>query len=319
MLKKKFEKLDIPISEKEDVYNTDKIFKNHKIGKNFKNQPSILFQTKKTNLNTNYLGKNIYLRFAVPCTIAEKNENLSTNFTILSCISEDKEIKKIFLEVCETTFSSISENPSDEEIFKITESIIDLFKNLPDAKKGYIGLWGELFLIASSSNQLKILEAWHNHVEDKYDFYDNNAALEVKCTTQGNRKHNFRHHQLSSKLKDHYVASILTKPDHSKGLSVNDLFKKIMKNKMDVSLKDKLNKIYYKIVGKIPEEKLDEFKYDFDFAKKNTLYYKVSEISTLVNNDQSITDIEYLMDLSQKNNVENFSDDKFTSYLYFPN
>ena len=69
----------------------------------------------------------------------------------------------------------------------------------------------------------------------------------------------------------------------------------------------------------MPEDKLDEFKYDFEFAKKNTLYYKVSEISTLVNNDQSITDIEYLMDLSQKNNVENFSEDKFISYLYFPN
>ena len=321
MLKRIFDGLDTPDSEKEDLYTTEKIFnKNHRIAKNFINQPSILFKTKKnTNTNTNYLGKNIFLRFDVPCTIADNKKTLSENYTILSCISEDKEIKKIFLEVCETTFSKISNEPDDNEIKSITESIIDLFKNLPDAKRGYIGLWGELFLIASSSNQLKILEAWHNHDEDKYDFYNDNQALEVKCTTQGYRKHHFRHHQLISKMDAHFIASVLTKENHSKGVSVNDLYKKIMKNKMDINLKDKLSKIYYKIVGKAPEDKLNEFKYDFEFAKKNLLYFKVSEISTLTNKDQSITEIEYLMDLSQKNNVDQLSDNKFTSYLHFSN
>ena len=80
-----------------------------------------------------------------------------------------------------------------------------------------------------------------------------------------------------------------------------------------------LNKIYYKIVGNTPEEKLNEFKYDFDFAKKNLSYFKVSEISTLKNEDTSITDIEYKMDLNQKKSLNNLSSDKFTSYLYFPN
>ena len=189
---------------------------------------------------------------------------------------------------------------------------------MPDAKRGYIGLWGELFLIASSSNELKVLEAWHNHDEDKYDFYNDNEAVEVKCTTSGDRKHQFRHHQLVSKIEGHYVASILTKPKSIKGLSVSDLYKKILKNKMDVNLKDKVNKIYYKIVGNTPEEKLNEFKYDFDFAKKNLLFFKVSEISTLKNSDHSITDIEYKMDLNQKQSVDSLSKNKFTSYLHFP-
>ena len=321
MLKKIFDKLEVPDTEKEDLYVTKKIFKkDHRIGKNLNNQPSLLFKTKqnKTSID-NYLGKNIYLRFNIPCTITEGKKNLSENYTILSCISEDKEIKKIFLEVCETTFLNISDEPSNTEIRKITESIIDLFKNLPDAKKGYIGLWGELFLIASSSNQIKVLEAWHNHTEDKYDFYDSNEALEVKCTTGGDRKHEFRHHQLVSKIEGHYVASILTKPKSAKGLSVVDLYKKILKNKIDVDLKDKVNKIYYKIVGNTPEEKLNEYKYDFEFAKKNLLYFKVSEISTLINQDSSITDIEYKMDLSQKQSVDKLSDDKFTSFLHVHN
>ncbi len=317
-LKKTYDQLETPDGEKNNTYTTKKIFRNHQIGKNFKSQPSLLFKTKNKSNNTPYFGKNIFLEFAIPCTIIDGGKNLKENFTILSCISEDKEIKKIFLEVCETTFSDISENPSEEEILKITQSIIDLFKNLPDAKKGFIGLWGELFLITSSHNQLKILDAWHNHVDDKYDFYNDNAALEVKCTTKGNRNHNFRHHQLISKLKDHYVASILTKENYAKGLSVNDLFSKIMKNKLNIPLKDKLNKIYYKIIGKTPEYELNKYKYDYEFAKKNLLYFKVSEINTLINNDQSITEIEFLMDLSQKKSLEKLNENKFTSYLHFP-
>ena len=88
------------------------------------------------------------------------------------------------------------------EFLKINSNKYDIIiADLPDAKKGFIGLWGELFLIVSSNNQVKVLEAWHNHAEDKYDFYDNNEALEVKCTTQGDRKHDFRHHQLVSKIE----------------------------------------------------------------------------------------------------------------------
>ena len=81
----------------------------------------------------------------------------------------------------------------------------------------------------------------------------------------------------------------------------------------------KLKSIYYKIIGKTPEEELIEYKYDFDFAKKNLLYFKVSGLSNLVNNDSSISDIKYSIDLSQKQSVDSLSKDKFTSYLHFPN
>ena len=172
MLKDIFDKLTLPIEEKNDLYTTEKIFKkNHKIGKNFKDQPSLLFISKKsTGINNNYLGKNIHLRFDIPCIIEAGKNKLKENYTILSCISEDKQIKKIFLEVCETTFSNIGDVPTNNEINKITETIIDLFKDLPNSKNDLLGLWGELFLIVSSNNQIKCLEAWHNHADDKYDF-----------------------------------------------------------------------------------------------------------------------------------------------------
>jgi len=319
MLEEIFKKLETPSEKQEDIYKTELILgKYHRLGKNYKGQPSILINTKKNNESVApYRGMSIRLRFNINCKIHEENEK--QNYTILSCISNDEQIIKIFLDICQTTISQLGKEPTPKEISEKTQMLIDLFKEMPNKLSSIVGLWGELFLIASSKNITKCLEAWHQHAEDKYDFYDNNEALEVKCTTQTDRKHKFKHDQLVSNLKDHYVASIMISDDPNKGLSVVDLYEDIKKRcKLD-NLNNKLKKIFFKIVGKTPYEELNEFRYSFDYSKKNLMYYKLKDISTLVNEDDSVTDISYKVDLSRKKNVDELSKDKFTSYLHFPN
>ena len=319
MLKDLFDKIEVPNDTKKDLYNTKEIFKsNHRLGKNSSNEPSLLFKTQDNKINqVDYLGKYIHLRFNVKCTLDEKNKRIDENYTILSCLSDDDYTKKIFLEICESTYLNIGESPSNNEITELTQSLIELFKSWSTSVTDFIGLWGELFLIVSSNNQIKCLEAWHDHNEDKYDFYDNSSALEVKCTIKNDRKHEFRHHQLTSNLKDHFIVSVLTKADQSKGLSVLDLYHKILSKKIDTTLKNKLNKIYFSIVKGTPENLINLQKYDYEFAKKNLMYFRVADISTLTNNDQSITNIKYTMDLSQKQNLGELPQNEFTSCLYF--
>ena len=319
MLEEIFKKLETPSEKQEDIYKTELILgKYHRLGKNYKGQPSILINTKKNNESVApYRGMSIRLKFNINCKIHEENEK--QNYTILSCISNDEQIIKIFLDICQTTISQLGKEPTPKEISEKTQMLIDLFKEMPNKLSSIVGLWGELFLIASSKNITKCLEAWHQHAEDKYDFYDNNEALEVKCTTQTDRIHIFKHDQLVSNLKDHYVASIMISDDPNKGLSVVDLYEDIKKRcKLD-NLNNKLKKIFFKIVGKTPYEELNEYRYSFDYSKKNLMYYKLKDISTLVNKDDSVTDISYKVDLSRKKNVDELSKDKFTSYLHFPN
>ena len=319
MLEEIFNKLETPTEKKEDIYKTQSILgKYHRLGKNYNGLPSILINTKKNNESVApYRGMSIRLRFNINCKIHEENEK--QNYTILSCISNDEQIIKIFLDICQTTISQLGKEPTPKEISEKTQMLIDLFKEMPNKLSSIVGLWGELFLIASSKNITKCLEAWHQHAEDKYDFYDNNEALEVKCTSQTDRKHKFKHDQLVSNLKDHYVASIMISDDPNKGLSVVDLYEDIKKRcKLD-NLNNKLKKIFFKIVGKTPYEELNEYRYSFDYSKKNLMYYKLKDISTLINEDDSVTDISYKVDLSRKKNVDELSKDKFTSYLHFPN
>tara|TARA_B100001093_G_scaffold150204_1_gene142931 strand:- start:580 stop:1539 length:960 start_codon:yes stop_codon:yes gene_type:complete len=313
-----FNKLTTPDSNNKDEYKSSKIPNtNHIIGKNFEGLPSILIKTKdQESIVSNYKGANILLRFNENCKIHE--DKTSSMFTILSCRSDDELTIKMFLDICETTIPQLNNEPSAEEIKKITNVIIELFREISDKKRSIIGLWGELFLISSSSNKEKTLQAWHENPTDKYDFFDDNQALEVKCTSKTDRIHKFQHDQLLSEIKDHYIASIMVSENPNDGSSVLDLYEDIKKNKLPVNLINKLKKNFYRVVGSNPKEDLNEFKFDIDYSKKNVMYYKLKDISTLVNEDDSVTDISYKIDLSRKKNVDELSKDKFTSYLYFP-
>ena len=295
-----FNKLTTPDSNNKDEYKSSKIPNtNHIIGKNFEGLPSILIKTKdQESIVSNYKGANILLRFNENCKIHE--DKTSSMFTILSCRSDDELTIKMFLDICETTIPQLNNEPSAEEIKKITNVIIELFREISDKKRSIIGLWGELFLISSSSNKEKTLQAWHENPTDKYDFFDDNQALEVKCTSKTDRIHKFQHDQLLSEIKDHYIASIMVSENPNDGLSVLDLYEDIKKNKLPINLINKLKKNFYRVIGSNPKEDLNELKFDLDYSKKNVMYYKLKDISTLVNEDDSVTDISYKVDLSKK-------------------
>ena len=313
-----FKELSSPDTNNENEFKSSLIPKtNHRVAKNSKGLPSILINTKNDDsLVSNYKGANILLRFKENCKIHE--EKKSAFFTILSCRSDDELTIKMFLDICETTIPQLKKDPSAKEIKNVTNTIIDLFRELSDKKRSIIGLWGELFIIYSSSNIEKVLQAWHENPTDKYDFYDNNEALEVKCTTNTDRIHKFNHDQLLSEIKKHYIASIMVSENTIDGLSVLDLFENIKKNNLPVNLLNKLQKNFYRVIGSNPKEDVNEIKFNINYSKKNLMYYELKNVTSLTNSDDAITEISYKVDLSKKKNVDNLSENKFTSCLYFP-
>ena len=103
-----------------------------------------------------------------------------------------------------------------------------------------------------------------------------------------------------------------------KGLSVLNLYEKLRENDFPLNLENKLKKNFYLVLGSNFQDDLNEIKFDLDYSKKNLMYYKLKDISTLTNDDNSITEISYKVDLSRKKNVDQLSQDKFTSYLHLP-
>ena len=214
-------------------------------------------------------------------------------------------------------FNEISNSPSAKEIKEIANRIIDLFKKLQETKKSALGLWGELFLIHSSVNQLKSLEAWHNHPEDKYDFYNFNEAVEVKCTTKTSRKHIIKNDQLISHIDKHFLVSIMTR-ESSTGLSLMDMYQDMLKLNIsdDQLMKLKLNIYLAKEDGE--NGLISNTKYDYKFASQNLLFFSVHQLEKIHNIPKSISDVSFNLDLSLNSNLRNYEDSNVLSNFLKP-
>lgn len=304
-----FKNLQKPDTDKEDFFKTKKTnSEKFRIGINYLGYPIILIKTSFLRKNIQgYRGKNISLSFNQNCTIiSETGEQKKENLSCIICTTSNKNLHKIFFDICETVYQKLDNNSDPEEIKNLTQIIIDLFKQLPNNKKTIIGLWGELFLIHASKEPIKTLKAWHNHQKDKYDFYDNNEAVEVKCTKQTSRVHEFSNEQLLGILENHYVVSIMTKEINSGGKSIIDMFNELMAMKLPNDLEQKLKSNLYLTQGVDSDLGILDTKFDYEFALKNILYFKVKELEKIQSVPSSISNVHFKMDLAKNKNTTSF-------------
>lgn len=311
-----FKTLDKPITDKEDVFRTKKTSSEiFRVGINCFGYPIILIKTKSFSQNVQgYKGKNITLSLNHDCTIIGDNGNQKIEtLSIIICTSLNKNLHKIFFDICETVYKKLEKDPEPAEIKGLTQTIIDLFKQFPNNKKTILGLWGELFLIHSSKDQIKSLKAWHNHPNDKYDFYDYNEAVEVKTTKLTSRIHNFSNEQLLGLIENHYLVSIMTKEVYSGGKSILDMYNELNNLNLSNDHKERLKYNLYSTAGIENDLSALEYKFDYEYALQNIMYFKVSEVEKITNIPNSISDLRFKIDLAKNINTSNFVNLKLMS------
>jgi Putative PD-(D/E)XK family member, (DUF4420) len=135
----------------------------------------------------------IEVSFAVPCQITIPGEPERTEtLTAVSCTSADAEIQRYFSHVCETILRIVGMHPSLREIIDAVRRLVDLFQKLSrPSKRSVTGLFGELFVISSSSSPAAAVQAWRSTLDDRFDFSTGDLRLEVKASSTRQRSHNF--------------------------------------------------------------------------------------------------------------------------------
>lgn len=141
---------------------------------------------------------------------------------LISTKGRDAWLIETFLELTAMLLQAGSAG-DEKTVQQFIQDLVVLFRALTQPpSKTLQGLWGELFLIASSSNAELMVRAWHPTPNDRYDFTLANERVEVKTTT-GPRIHNFNHQQLNPATGLRVaIASFVLEP-MSTGLSCSDL------------------------------------------------------------------------------------------------
>lgn len=176
--------------------------------------------------------KNLAVRFETRCRLTEEGQLSEANFTLVRCLAGDPLLTNVFMDAIQA-FLIHSAIEGSTSIVSFVNDLVELFMALSEpASSSTIGVWGELFLIAFSTNPDLLLEAWHGLPQERHDFGAQNERIEVKTSTH-KRQHTFGLRQLQSvnqiKL---WIASIVTEPSAA-GTSIFELIAMIAARSSD--------------------------------------------------------------------------------------
>lgn len=209
-------------------------------------KPAIFFETNEFThhppLSTNELLLSLYSQCTLETFDHAKKQKA---FNILKCNTITKPDIDAFLMVCQSFISGAKrEELSSRSLLSLFHSLRRLFATVPEkeTEKVRIGLWGELFFMRAFGGFDFWARYWHEDPMDRFDFYGNGQALEVKTTLREERVHEFSHRQVySQNLRNIAVASLKLNPT-ADGLSLLQLISECKQQLTDLNAAIKLER-----------------------------------------------------------------------------
>lgn len=300
-----YHKLPLPKSQNPNSYSARVIkgYENHRIAKNFADNPSLLIFISEQNEDFFITNQNLFsikVSHNLRCEIELENSITHNNFSVLSYIGQSKDVKNLFLVTCQILIKSLGQTPSNKQIKHTVGKFIELFKSVKEISSTSIqGLWCELFLIEQSTFPENLIAGWHSTPEEKFDFSFSKLRLEVKSSVTGSRKHYFSSTQLNPiNTTKIIIASVLVTSSVA-GLSIKDLLIRINRKLCTFpKQKEKLHLLTYSTLG-VDFEKVNQIKFDYELAKESLQFYRSEDIPRIENSNvpKEVSKVKFVSNL----------------------
>lgn len=311
-LKKIYDNLPLPKNQSSSSFSAKAIkgYENHRIAKNYTDNPSLLILISEQNQDffiTNQNLFNIKVSHNLRCEI-ESDKKFSHNyFSVVSYIGHHNDIKDLFLTTCQVLIKSLGPNPSNKKIKYIVGKFIELFKAIKEPpKKSIQGLWGELFFIEQSNFPENLIAGWHSIPEEKFDFSFGRLRLEVKSSATEMRIHHFSSGQLNPINDTEIIIISILVNISAGGCSLIDLLNRI-NNKLNnfPKQKEKLHLLVYSTLG-VDIGKSDLIKFDYELARQSLRFFKSVDIPkiNISNIPKEVSNVKFTSNLLNSTSTE---------------
>jgi hypothetical protein len=303
--KKLYDQLPLPYNENSHSFSAKAIsgFENHRIAKNYANNPSLLIFISEKNQDFFISNQNLFnikVSHNIKCEIESGNNIIHNNFSVVSYVGQNNDVKDIFLNTCQVLIKTLGQNPTNKKIKYTVGKFIELFKAIKEPpRKSIQGLWGELFLVEQSCSPENLIAGWHSIPEEKFDFSFGRLRLEVKSFATETRAHHFSVGQLNT-INDIeiVIASILVRVNAG-GNSLIDLLRRISNRLNDFpKQKEKLHLLVYSTLG-VDIDKVNQIKFDYELAKESIRYYNSADIPKIenINTPNEVSNVKFVSNL----------------------
>lgn len=194
-------------------------------------------------------------------------EAVTSFFTTFRCVPEAADLHPYFVEMMVAIAAVQPASLSEKEVDNVVASLVELFRPGSAAGQSTVaGLWGELLVIAVSTDASAFINGWHIDATDTFDFAFSDRRIEVKSSEKQTRVHEFSLGQVAERREGDYVASVLLKRSAA-GVSTLELAEQVAAN-LDDGGRAKLWGLVFRILGE-DATLTNDVRYDIKFAKDN--------------------------------------------------
>lgn len=159
----------------------------------------------------------------VRVSIEEDGTTTEVDHGLVQLTLEDDELLEPFLGVAAAIIRLLGPSPAPGEVSAGLRRLVRIFDPTLPPRGSALGLWAELLLVLSSSDVATMVDAWHAHVDARFDFSAEGSRLEVKATTKDERVHMFNLRQLKPVVGSNVVVASVMTTETGAGTSVGEL------------------------------------------------------------------------------------------------
>lgn len=232
-------------------------------------------------------------------TLEGDGESVVCFFTTFRCVPEAVGLHPYFVEMMVAIAALQSAPLSEGQVDDVVASLVELFKPGRAAGQSTVaGLWGELLVIAASSDAAAYVQAWHLDPSDSFDFAFSERRIEVKSSEKQIREHEFSLGQVAERRDGDYVASVLLKRSAA-GASTLEFAEQIAATLED-SGRAKLWGLVLRTLGE-DATITNDVRYEIKFAKDNLRFVTVDRIPAPILTQQ---ERQYISHVRYRANIE---------------
>lgn len=306
-----FLELNIPQTENSKLFNAKALdnFPFAKIGINFLGFPVILISSKfdQTHLSLkNIKLKYIELTHNLECKVSENGQSKIDNYSVIVFKSNEDILQNYFLGIATSLLNSLSKKPTQKEVFETFKNFIEIFRSLTETPTKTIqGLWAELILIEQSKNPETLINYWHNIPEEKFDFNAGTERIEVKSSSNFERRHIFSTGQLNPPSDTQVLIASIFLKQHNSGNSIQQLIDRISeKINYNIEAIEKLSTVVFRTLGNSLEHSI-RVKFDYEIAQQSLRFYRHQDIQKIeeINIPRGVSEVKFTSDLNGINPV----------------
>jgi len=255
----------------------------------------------------NFRLKYLQLEQNLECKIYVNDSTKLQTFTVVTFRCSDRNLQEYFLRISETLVKTIGQNPTQQQVIDSLKKFVEVFKTLTDSPTNTVnGLWAELFLIDTSNNPKTLINYWHNLPEEKFDFNAGTERIEVKSSSNFERKHIFSAEQLNPPSDTQLLIASVFLKQHNSGNNIQQLIESISEQiDYDFETTDKLNSIVFRTLGSSLEHSIG-VKFDYEIARQSLQFYRHLDIDKIeeIHIPNNVTEVKYKSDLTSIKPIE---------------